>query len=67
MATYDIEDLEVEDVEGSEDYMEDNYEEDEYEEVCHYVDMRKLRFRKGVDQYKILEYFKKFKLLVGTE
>ena len=44
---------------------ESYYTEDEYEEVCNYVDMRKLRFRKGVDQYKILEYFKKYNLLVG--
>lgn len=44
---------------------ESYYEEDEYEEVRHYVDMRKLRFRKGVNQYKKLEYFKKYNLVAG--
>ena len=50
-----------------EDPRESYYEEDEYEEVCRYVDMRKLRFRKGINQSVILEYFKKYKLLTGTE
>lgn len=47
------------------DPRESYYTEDEYEEVCCYVDMRKLRFRKGVDQYKILEYFKEYNLVAG--
>lgn len=44
---------------------ESYYTEDEYEEVCNYVDMRKLRFRKGIEQYKTLEYFKKYNLVAG--
>ena len=43
------------------------YSEDEYEEVRNYVDMKKLRFRKGIDQSEKLEYFKQFKLLAGIE
>ena len=46
---------------------ESYYEEDEYQEVCSYVDMRKLRLRKGINQSSTLEYFKKYKLLTGTE
>lgn len=44
---------------------ESYYEEDEYEEVCKYVDMRKLRFKKGVNQYEKLEYFKEYNLVAG--
>ena len=44
---------------------ESYYEEDEYEEVRNYVDMKKLRFRKGIEQSKILEYFKKYNLVAG--
>ena len=42
------------------------YEEDEYREVQRYVDMKKLRFRKGINQSSTLEYLKKYKLLAGT-
>ena len=44
---------------------ESYYKEDEYEEIRYYVDMKTLRFRKGVNQYKILEYLKKYKLIAG--
>ena len=46
---------------------ESYYEEDEYQEVCKYVDMRRLRFKKNIAQQPTLESFKKYKLLVGTE
>lgn len=45
---------------------ESYYEEDEYQEVCRYVDMRKLRFRKSINQSSTLEYLKKYKLLAET-
>lgn len=41
------------------------YSEDEYEEVCNYVDMKRLRFRKGINQSERIEYFKKYNLLGG--
>lgn len=41
------------------------YDKDEYEEVCEYVDMRRLRFRKGINQSAAFEYLKKYKLLAG--
>ena len=43
------------------------YEYDEYEEVSKYVDMKRLRFRKGINQSAAFEYLKKYKLLAGTE
>lgn len=43
------------------------YEYDEYEEVLKYVDMKRLRFRKGINQSATFEYLKKYKLLAGTE
>lgn len=43
------------------------YDPDEYEEVSEYVDMKRLRFRKGVDQTERLEYLMKYKLLAGLE
>ena len=43
------------------------YEEDEYREIQRYVDMKKLRFKKDINQYSTLEYLKKYKLLAGTE
>lgn len=46
---------------------ESYYEEDEYGEVQRYVDMRKLRFRKGINQSASLEYLKKYKLLAGIK
>ena len=42
------------------------YEEDEYREVQRYVDMRKLKFKKDINQSSTLEYLKKYKLVVGT-
>ena len=45
---------------------ESYYEEDEYREVQRYVDMRKLRFKKDINQSSTLEYLKKYKLVVGT-
>lgn len=42
------------------------YTEDEYREVCRYVDMRKLRFKKDINQSSSLEYLKKYKLVAGT-
>lgn len=44
---------------------ESYYTEDEYREVCRYVDIRKLRFKKNVVPSNVLEYFKKYKLLEG--
>ena len=49
------------------DIRDSYYSKDEYEEVCNYVDMRKLRFKKGIAQNPTLEYLKKYKLLAGTE
>lgn len=46
---------------------ESYYTEDEYREVCEYVNMRKLRFRKNIAQNPTIEYLKKYKLLAGTE
>lgn len=43
------------------------YSKDEYEEVSKYVDMKRLRFRKGINQSAAFEYLKKYKLLAGTE
>ena len=45
---------------------ESYYTEDEYREVCEYVNMRKLRFKKNIAQKPALEYLKKYKLVVGT-
>lgn len=45
---------------------ESYYTEDEYREVCEYVNMRKLRFKKNIAQNPTLEYLKKYKLLEGT-
>ena len=45
---------------------ESYYTEDEYREVCRYVDIRKLRFKKNVVPSNVLQYFKKYKLLEGT-
>lgn len=45
---------------------ESYYTEDEYREVCRYVDIRKLRFKKNIVPSNVLEYFKKYKLLEGT-
>ena len=44
---------------------ESYYTEDEYREVCRYVNMRKLRFKKNIAQNPALEYLKKYKLLAG--
>lgn len=44
---------------------ESYYTEDEYREVCRFVDMRKLRFKRNVVPSNVLEYFKKYKLLEG--
>lgn len=44
---------------------ESYYTEDEYEEVCRYVNMRKLRFKKNINQSSTLEYLKKYKLVGG--
>ena len=41
------------------------YSEDEYEEVRNYVDMKRLRFRKGINQSERIEYFEKYNLLGG--
>lgn len=41
------------------------YSEDEYEEVSKYVDMKRLRFRKGINQSERIEYFEKYNLLGG--
>lgn len=49
------------------DIRDSYYEYDEYEEVSKYVDMKRLRFRKGVNQSAVFEYLKKYKLLAGTE
>ena len=46
---------------------ESYYTEEEYREVCRFVDMRKLRFKKNVVQSNVLEYFKKYKLVAGIE
>lgn len=46
---------------------ESYYTEDEYREVCRYVNMRKLRFKKNIAQNPTVEYLKKYKLLAGTE
>lgn len=43
------------------------YSKDEYMEVSKYVDMKRLRFRKGINQSAAFEYLKKYKLLAGTE
>lgn len=45
---------------------ESYYTEEEYREVCRYVDMRKLRFKKNIVQSNTLEYLKKYKLIAGT-
>lgn len=45
---------------------ESYYEEDEYREIQRYVDIRKLRFKKDINQSSTLEYLKKYKLVVGT-
>ena len=45
---------------------ESYYTEAEYEEVCRYVNMRKLRFKKDINQSSTFEYLKKYKLVVGT-
>lgn len=45
---------------------ESYYAEDEYREVCRYVNMRKLSFKKNIAQNPTLEYLKKYKLLEGT-
>lgn len=49
------------------DIRDSYYEKDEYDEVSKYVDMKRLRFRKGVNQSAMFEYLKKYKLLAGTE
>lgn len=49
------------------DIRDSYYEKDEYEEVSKYVDMKRLRFRKGINQSAVFEYLKKYKLLAGTE
>ena len=46
---------------------ESYYEENEYQEVCRYVNMRKLRFKKNIAQNPAIEYLKKYKLLAGIE
>lgn len=46
---------------------ESYYAEDEYREVCRYVNMKKLRFKKNIAQNPTIEYLKKYKLLAGTE
>ena len=46
---------------------ESYYTDDEYREVCRYVNMRKLRFKKNIAQNPTVEYLKKYKLLAGTE
>lgn len=46
---------------------ESYYTEDEYREVCEYVNMGKLRFKKNIAQNPTIEYLKKYKLLAGTE
>lgn len=43
------------------------YSQDEYEEVSKYVDMKRLRFRKGINQSAVVKYLKKYKLLAGIE
>lgn len=43
------------------------YKKDEYEEVSNYVDMKKLRFRKGINQSGRIEYLMKYNLLAGIE
>ena len=49
------------------DIRDSYYEYDEYEEVSKYVDMKRLRFRKGINQSAAFEYLKKYKLLAGIE
>ena len=49
------------------DIRDSYYEKDEYEEVSKYVDMKRLRFRKGINQSAGFEYLKKYKLLAGIE
>ena len=49
------------------DIRDSYYEKDEYEEVSKYVDMKRLRFRKGINQSAAFEYLKKYKLLAGIE
>lgn len=46
---------------------ESYYTEDEYIEVCRYVNMRRLRFKKDINQSAELESLKKYKLLAGIE
>lgn len=50
-----------------EDIRNSYYSKDEYEEVSKYVDMKKLRFRKGINKSASLKYLMKYKLLAGTE
>lgn len=49
------------------DIRDSYYSKDEYEEVSKYVDMKRLRFRKGINQSAGFEYLKKYKLLAGIE
>ena len=44
---------------------ESYYTEDEYRAVCEYVDMKRLRFKKDINQSAAFEYLKKYKLLAG--
>lgn len=46
---------------------ESYYTEDEYREVCSYMDMSKLRVKKNFVPSCTVKYFKKYKLLEGTE
>ena len=46
---------------------ESYYTEAEYREVCRYVDIRKLRFKKNIAQNHTFEYLKNYKLLAGLE
>ena len=49
------------------DIKDSYYEKDEYEEVSNYVDMKKLRFRKGINQSERIEYLMKYNLLAGIK
>lgn len=49
------------------DIRDSYYEKDEYKEVSKYVDMKRLRFKKGINQSAAFESLKKYKLLAGIE
>lgn len=46
---------------------ESYYTEDEYREVCRYVNMKKLRFKKNIVPSNTVEYLMKYKLLEGRK